>query len=350
MTQKKLVEAREQAYLAYRLGCLPFILLEGECFRSLWLNGRDLLYERAMAEGQEAINRLEAVTNGKGNRLANAARNAIRTRWLAMKRRWAAALSAFRPVDESNERTANNDDLDRIPIAYLDRLESDQENLLDQQAYKHDSAWQRWFNAIERFCACLPKFCRAFAALGAAIGNLVTMHTKSAREWHRPSAWSHTVIVDLESMIAKMSQEYELLVGIEINLSVSAHRAHAYLPYFFWAKDQAHFLHRLLIRRLRPDISPLDDNPTWIPAMKAYELATDFNVPISLSHLSKLARKQPKLFESRRVGLNKLFIRLDSFVKFLWNKRAQQQESEPTKEDASEYQRIHDTKKKQRLD
>src|SRR5262249_35677801 len=116
-------------------------------------------------------------------------------------------------------------------------------------------------------------------------------------------------------------------------------------------KDKVLALHVAIIERLSPSPSALDLTPTWIKGKQAQELTEDFKVPFTLSYISRLARNQPPHFDARFLGGNRLYIRLDSFVKFLWKRRMEQTPSEATEEEADqEIQRIKEEKSMKKLD
>lgn len=162
------------------------------------------------------------------------------------------------------------------------------------------------------------------------------------------------VAVRLQTRMCRMAEENASLVGLEIDLSDLAFqqsdccsvdlperinrrvrgytapevfqfmRVHAafwtgqrfYYPsrYCLWLKDQALSLHRAIINRLGPHTA-LTVSPHWITARDAIEFAMKFDIYLSYPQLNKHAERQ--LFDSRSQG-NKRYVRLDSFVSYLW--------------------------------
>ncbi len=141
--------------------------------------------------------------------------------------------------------------------------------------------------------------------------------------------------LNLQTLIGNLGEEEELLRGLEVNLSLAAYQqSGSKFKYPLWAKEITMALHGAILVRLNPSPSALVVVPTWISASAAQALAEDFQVPLTLSYLSRLARKRPPVFDSRTYRGNKLFIRLDTFVKFLWAKRSERRTDGATDEEA----------------
>jgi hypothetical protein len=118
--------------------------------------------------------------------------------------------------------------------------------------------------------------------------------------------------------------------------------------YLLWLQDQALSLHFAIVERLRPSRTALTYSPTWISAMDAHELAECLEVPLVLCTISKLARKDPPAFESRSGGRNRLYVRLDSFVEYLWHKRRQPEPETEGATDEEAAQAIEDADQEKR--
>jgi hypothetical protein len=301
--------SRHLAYLAYRLGGLPFRPFEIPIiWDHLWLEpqsdwAREL--ERAVIEGQEFIKSCQALVEDLPGRLADAARETFTTHWENLKK--------HKCLPSNAERKAIAD-------------------------------------AVRAFWTALPAPVCDFAALRSAIDDVLT-HTWSIidefevvtidgrRGWRRKTAPDERLvpaIFRLQTILAKMVEDHQVLIGLEVDLSLQAYEeSGSKYRYLLWAKKKAKSVHRAIIERLRPPRSALEIVPTWIAAVEAQELAEDFKVPLSLSNISKLARKRPPLFDALTVR-NRLYIRLDSFVKFLWERRKRARTGGATDEEAAE--------------
>ncbi len=158
MAKKNTPYTKRHAYLAYRLGCLPSVLLEGtNIIVGLGMpEGRPWArrYEWAVAEGLEAINALQALRSGQTGPEGDAARQAVTARWQDLKDRY------LRPGNAADEAEAT--------------FTNEEEALLDFTACAGDDRWRTFSAAVTAFWTSLPKPIRCFAELGAAVGGFIT--------------------------------------------------------------------------------------------------------------------------------------------------------------------------------
>jgi hypothetical protein len=346
MALKNPRSSRYLAYLAYRLGNLPFRLLEAfnmwDYLRSPRQSAWERVYERVVIEGQETIKSCQDLVGDLPGRLADAAREALTARWENLKKhkRWDILI----PIP-------------RLEAKLKLKIRED-EATLDTSLLPPDAEWKAFSDAITAFWTAFPEPICDFAALGSAIADfltltqcvvekaeVVTIAGRKRLRWEiAPVERYVPATFRLQTILAKMAEDHQVLIGLEVDLSLQAWESGLKYRYLRWAEKDVKSVHRAIIERLRPPRSALEIVPTWIPAAKAEKLAEDFKVPLSLSNISKLARKQPPLFDAR-TRRNRLYIRLDSFVKFLWERRERTRTGGATDEEAAEAIEQH---KKQR--
>jgi hypothetical protein len=246
MARKKVEFTKRLAYLAYSLGSLPFVLMVGMLLQSVPKRKSPSLarcYERAVAEGLEAICALQGLAKGQLGPEADAARQAINRRWECFKDH---CLGWLKPGDTWNKEEGWH-----------------QENLLADVFAWQDNEWPSFSAAIAAFFTCLPKPGRDFAALGSAIGDFVTRWPAGRTEVEEvlPAA------LHLQALWDNVAEEQEALLGLKVDLSVAAHQmSESRWEYWAWTRLQARSLHEAIVRRLDPSRSACDSTPTYIRA------------------------------------------------------------------------------------
>jgi hypothetical protein len=319
MTRKSLALPRHLAYLAYRLGCLPFVLLEGLNFPTPGEHVDVPLccFEHAVAEGKEAIDNLQSLLKARPGPQAVAARQAIEALWRDLR-----AGHVWQEVP--------------VPTPHFREL------LILGRHSNRDATWKSFSGSITAFCAALPKPSRDYAALASAIADLITMRgPASYRLGHAPLETVMPHIVHLQTMWRELLDSHRLLRGLRMELSHDLVAKFSDGHLLDAVQTVASKLHRKILERLGCCPWELDVDAIWITATKAVDLSEGFKVHLSLSNLSKLARKKPPLFitrfEDKRTKDKRIKdIHLDSFFMFLRGKRYQPWKDGATNEEAAE--------------
>jgi hypothetical protein len=320
-TKKKSLN-RHVAYLAYRLGGIPYVFLRGGGVL-IGLRDRDgdspsARFAWAAAEGMEAINELGVRPNGRPGPQADAALLALTDCFEEFKgRAYKAWVSGGKPTTSPGPGGSIGDN-------DLGTPGSSQSQLAD---------------SVTALVSSLLGQVKGFAQLGAAFGELLTMNSPTSNLFDvLPVESVLPAAARLQTVLRRMIDSQELLLGVDGDISYESYRpTTGAVDYSLFAKVSAIHLHQVIIQRLAPPAPDPRTEETWISAMQAHALSEDFGDPLSLQSLSKQARTKPPAFIARSLH-NHLWIRLDSFVKYLWTRR-QQPEPEGVN-DAEAHKRI----------
>jgi hypothetical protein len=317
------------AYLAYRLGCLPYVLLGSpdHAFRIEWDHSRPL-FDWAVAEGLGAIDALR-VAGAEDRSKADLAHEAV-TAWGNLIR--SRLPEVERPYHDQGSAAKTR------------------EELLFVEEYR-DPKWADFAALVRDFWKTLAKPYRDLAGLGDEVGNVITWRLRFATiDTDLETFTSMTVRLQGETCLIVETQE--LLVGLDLDLAPQeSHRVAT--EYCFWAQDQVRLLHRAVIERLGPRNASATFAPVWISASDAIKVANALGLPLLLSTLNKHAKTHPVPFLSRsaegkkaEVGpRTKRIVEVNSFVAWVQRERgSRHEENEPLEGDEG----LEDRKEKER--
>jgi hypothetical protein len=150
-----------------------------------------------------------------------------------------------------------------------------------------------------------------------------------------------------------MVDEHDFLFDLKVELYPNA-RPPSYSVHECaeWPRDHVLCLHKVIIQRLTPSGTASESDETWITASAACDLAEKYGVPMTLSYLSRLATRQPPLFQSRPLGSRRRLVRADTFVQFLrsWKRQERAEDGATDEEVAQEISRLKRERPEPRLD
>jgi len=348
MARKNVGGGKSHAYAAYRLGCLPFVLLEGFGMQlglaSEFARDRVGFVDWAVTEGLEAINSLREFGHGNVEPQAETARQAITARWEGLKQRYyRSKTSSETPADKS--------------LGFVEPC------VLDWYAGSRDQRWKAVSDAVTSFHASLRPPAKTFASLGSAVADIFTWciydPNESMEAFRSAAARLHSVLsgladeellfgleVDLSPNIGTNVDEDNLMVCGSIGLcKAKGGRSHTEALYQIGVKGQVLFLHDDILKRLKPS-SGSSELPEWITATQAIELAKRFGVGLTLVSINKSSKKQPPEFVTRPQG-NRRYVKFDSFVKFLLQKNPLKHDDGVADDEAETRKKAAMAKKKQ---
>jgi hypothetical protein len=405
MPVKKRQASKHLSYLAYRLGCLPFVLHQGSNLRRAFHLGSDSklfnLFKWANEEGLEAIRTFKTTIDPGTQCLADDAH-------VTMREWWQARMNERPPNSVPPEKATNVEGVPQVPTPTTSGRQNNAaareafdlatppndisiEEALFELVLMPDADWERRFGKVSTLCEAIPS--REFAELGLAVGKAITGGLRLDEAGKTVKVDMAQVAAQLETRICLMAEDHACLAGLGRDLSDRQFQksdcATGDLPeritrrikgrgapglfslisdvfcgfltssgvfypdrYHLWVNDQALSLHFEIVERLRP-CQQLSCSSKWITATAAAETAEKcFGLGLTLSQLSKTARKHRPPFRSQPQGHNKLLIELGSFLVYLWELRQRKDEevpANPSEEDRKEVEarKLQERKRKE---
>jgi hypothetical protein len=323
--------SKHLAFLGYKLG-YNLVWLHVLCW-SLWQAADDgdplpAFLHGIVEEILYAVERLSALLPGRNaTGLKQTASRALDRAWNAFKKCWQGDLhrGSIRTRDRFEPHYTYDIMLRHFPLTGVVRKRLD--------------------DAVARLRQALPLPIRSVVMLGSSLGAVFTLV---------PGTEGVGPVIALQDLLCDLVGQEQILNGLDIDFSREKYAADACsyrfeYDYITWAQQKASSLHQNIVQRYTAS-HPAPEAPdpvTWMPSREAADLSEKLGSPLSMSQISKLAKKEPCPFGWRKPVKSRLDVDVASFAKYVLSRRtASRDDTEPSSDDPSIQARIEEAQRK----